>query len=84
MATHSRILAWKIPWTEEPMGLQRVRYDWATKHVYAHTHTHTHTHFTDKLYLHCLSIIIIIIIIIIILVLSVFKKTESKEQLLHF
>ena len=31
MATHSSILAWKIPWTEEPhrlqsMGLQRVRY----------------------------------------------------------
>ena len=29
MATHSRILAWRIPWTEEPgrlqsMGLQRV------------------------------------------------------------
>ena len=29
MATHSRILAWKIPWTEAPgglqsMGLQRV------------------------------------------------------------
>ena len=29
MATHSSILAWKIPWTEEPgglqaMGLQRV------------------------------------------------------------
>ena len=22
MATHSRILAWKIPWTEEPGGLQ--------------------------------------------------------------
>ena len=20
MATHSRILAWKIPWTEEPLG----------------------------------------------------------------
>ena len=20
MANHSRILAWKIPWTEEPMG----------------------------------------------------------------
>ena len=35
MATHSRILAWKIPWTEEPgglhsMGLQRVRHNWAT------------------------------------------------------
>ena len=22
MATHSRILAWEIPWTEEPVGLQ--------------------------------------------------------------
>ena len=35
MATHSRTLAWKIPWTEEPgrlqsMGLQRVRHDGAT------------------------------------------------------
>ena len=32
MATHSRILVWKIPWTEEPgglqsMGLQRVGQD---------------------------------------------------------
>ena len=31
-ATHSSILAWRIPWTEEPGGLQstrsqRVRYD---------------------------------------------------------
>ena len=24
MATHSSILAWKIPWTEEPRGLQSV------------------------------------------------------------
>ena len=35
MATHSCMLAWKIPWMEEPsrlqsMGLQRVRHDWAT------------------------------------------------------
>ena len=34
MATHSSILAWEIPWTEEPrglqsMGLQRVGHDWA-------------------------------------------------------
>ena len=33
--THSRTLAWKIPWTEEPGGLQsvgsrRVGHDWAT------------------------------------------------------
>ena len=32
MATYSSMLAWKIPWTEEPgglqsMGLQRVIYD---------------------------------------------------------
>ena len=36
MATHSSILAWRIPWTEEPgglqsTGLQRVRQDLATK-----------------------------------------------------
>ena len=35
-ATHSGIIAWKIPWTEEPgrlqsMGLQRVGHDWAIK-----------------------------------------------------
>ena len=35
MALHSSILAWKIPWTEEPsrlqsMGSQRVGHDWAT------------------------------------------------------
>ena len=35
MATHSSILAWRIPWTEEPgelqsTGWQRVRHDWQT------------------------------------------------------
>ena len=25
MATHSNILAWEIPWTEEPGGLQTMR-----------------------------------------------------------
>ena len=34
MATHSSILAWKIPWTEEPgrlqfVGLERVGRDWS-------------------------------------------------------
>ena len=38
MATHSSILAWKIPWTEEPAGLQsmgsqRVGHNWASKHA---------------------------------------------------
>ena len=36
MAAHPNILAWEIPWTEEPgglqsMGSQRVRHDLATK-----------------------------------------------------
>ena len=36
MATHSRILAWEIPWTEEPgrlqsVGSQRVRHDSVTE-----------------------------------------------------
>ena len=39
VATLCRILAWRIPWTEKPgglqsMGLQRVSHDWATN-----THT---------------------------------------------
>ena len=38
MATHSSILAWEIPWTEKPGGLQsvgsqRVGHDWATKQL---------------------------------------------------
>ena len=46
MATHSSILVWRNPWTEEAgrlqsMGLQRVGHDWVTN---THTHTHTHTH----------------------------------------
>ena len=26
MATHSSIVAWRIPWTEEPGGLQSIRW----------------------------------------------------------
>ena len=38
MVTHSNILAWEIPWTEDPdglqsMGLQRVGYDRATEYT---------------------------------------------------
>ena len=39
--THSSILAWRIPWTEEPgglqsMGLQRVGHDWVTNTFTSH------------------------------------------------
>ena len=43
MATHPSFLAWRIPWTEEPgglqsMGSQRVGHDWTTKHSTALIH----------------------------------------------
>ena len=42
VATHSNILAWKIPWIEEagrlqPMGSKRVRHDWACMHTAIYT-----------------------------------------------
>ena len=41
MATHSSILDWRIPWTEDPgrlkpMGLQRVGHNLMTDHVLMH------------------------------------------------
>ena len=46
MATHSSILAWRIPWTQRSL----VGYSlWArkesdmTERLHTHTHTHTHT-----------------------------------------
>ena len=49
MAIHSRTIAWKIPWTEEPgglqsMGSQRVGHDWATSF-----------HFTSNIWLKCIA-----------------------------
>ena len=39
MATCSSILAWEIPWTEEPGSAK----SWTCLREHAHTHTHTHT-----------------------------------------
>ena len=44
MAPHSSILAWEIPWTENPvglqsMGLQRIGHYLATEHAGTHAHT---------------------------------------------
>ena len=47
MATYSRILAWKIPWTEEPGVLQSKgckvldTTELLSTHMCAHTHKHT-------------------------------------------
>ena len=48
MATHSSVLAWRIPWTEEPRGLQstgsqRVGHNWATNPTHTHTSCSGHT-----------------------------------------
>ena len=45
MATHPSILAWRIPWTEEPgrlqfMGSQRVRHDWVINTHNTKIHMH--------------------------------------------
>jgi len=50
MATDSSTLAWRIPWTEEPgglqsMGSQRVKRDWVTER----THTHTYLLYTCEI-----------------------------------
>ena len=50
MATHFSILAWEIPWTEEPSGLQSMccKESDAIKCVHEHMcmcmHAHTQTH----------------------------------------
>ena len=52
MITHSSILAWRIPWTQEPGRLQsiwlwRVGHDWATNNIFC-------THFKDIVWLQSL------------------------------
>ena len=46
MAIHFSVLAWEIPWTEEPgglqpMGLRKVRHNWASKQQQAYCLPHT-------------------------------------------
>ena len=44
MATLSSILAWSIPWTEEPGGLKSMgSQELDMTEQLTHTHTHTHT-----------------------------------------
>ena len=44
MATHSSILAWEIPWREEPDGLQvmGITKSWTRLSKYMHTHIDLH------------------------------------------
>ena len=40
MATHSSILAWEVPWTEEPGSLQSMGPTWKELDPTEHAHTH--------------------------------------------
>ena len=44
MATHSSILAWRIPWTEEPGGLQSIGLQSQTQLKQLSTHSHSFIH----------------------------------------
>ena len=48
MATHSSIHTWKIPWTEEPGGLQSLAL-WRVGHNWARIHIHTYRNRTVKI-----------------------------------
>ena len=50
MATHSSILAWKIPWTEEPGGYS----PWGRKE--SDTTERLHFHFHCCIIFHCVKI----------------------------
>ena len=63
MATYSSILAWRIPWTEEPgrlqsMGLQRVKHDLVTEQQQQDVYTvgggiYFHSHLVNVCNLYC-------------------------------
>ena len=54
METYSSILAWQIPWTEEPGGPQSLgsQRDLVTEHTHTHIHVHILTHMYTHMYIH--------------------------------
>ena len=48
MATHSSILAWRIPWTVEPGGLESMVLQ-KSDTTEATWHTHTHSFYNNKI-----------------------------------
>ena len=60
LVTHSNILAWKIPWTKEPCGLQstgsqRVGHDWVTN-IHISKLKNTNIKYVQFLYISCFSV----------------------------
>ena len=55
MATHSSILAWRIPmergaWAATVHGVPKSQHDWVTKRTHMCARTHTHTHSTERVW----------------------------------
>ena len=86
MATHSSILAWRIPWREEPGGLQskrsqRVGHDWATPlspSLYTVLHSdctslHSHQQYRKVLFLHTFSSTYCLLILLMMAILTSVK-----------
>ena len=66
MATHSSILAWEIPWTEEPVrlqsiGLPRVRHNLATKEFQHYAEIPIHQNVNDIIKCSHLTLLIFLV-----------------------
>ena len=63
MATHSSILAWRIPWIEEAGGLVHGFAKSQTQqfhfHMLMYMYTHTHTHYICQTYILCIQIFVV-------------------------
>ena len=90
MATHFSIVAWRIPWTEEPGGLQyrgshRVRHDWSDlAHMHAYTsgeHAHASKGGTERsILLHDMRKLLSISHLLITKVQSVIDLLPQRQQ----
>ena len=68
MATHSSILAWRIPWTEKPSGLvhkvtksrTQVKLFNAGTHTHTHTHTESYKEISDLLAIRAVSLLLLL------------------------
>ena len=54
MVTHSNILAWRTPWTEEPGGLQSTVAEWHTTEVTWRAQAHCHLILPEANIIRCL------------------------------
>ena len=87
MAPHSSILTWRIPWTEEPCGLQfmgwqRVGYGWATSlslsyvSIYVYKCVYMYFYVHTYMYLYISSYVFIIIVVIVIRIIVWFIHSQ--------